>query len=58
MEALGRGEKGYEVYARQIREEYGHFSEFEYAKGRLDVLEKFLGGKDCISRRRWVRCWR
>lgn len=43
LEVLGRGGEEYEVYARQIREEYGHFTEFAYVKRRLGVLEKFLG---------------
>lgn len=43
LEVLGRAKEEYEVYARQIREEYGHFNQQDYAKGRLGVLEKFLG---------------
>jgi predicted metal-dependent HD superfamily phosphohydrolase len=42
LEVLGRSRAEYEVYARQIREEYIYFSEEKYVKGRLGVLEKFL----------------
>lgn len=43
LEVLGREEAEYKMYASQIREEYGHFSELEYREGRVTVLEKFLG---------------
>jgi predicted metal-dependent HD superfamily phosphohydrolase len=42
LEVLGRSREKYELYAGQIRQEYGHFSDIDYAKGRVGVLERFL----------------
>ncbi|CZR63146.1 uncharacterized protein PAC_13043 [Phialocephala subalpina] len=43
LEVLSREEAEYRLYSSQIREEYRHFGEQEYAEGRVAVLEKFLG---------------
>lgn len=42
LEVLGRAREEYEIYSKQIRQEYRHFSEKDYVKGRVGVLEKFL----------------
>jgi predicted metal-dependent HD superfamily phosphohydrolase len=42
LEVLGRSGEEYELYAGHIRQEYAHFSEIDYAKGRVGVLERFL----------------
>ena len=42
LEVLARPNEEYEVYARQIREEYGYYEEDEYRKGRVGVLRGFL----------------
>jgi predicted metal-dependent HD superfamily phosphohydrolase len=42
LEVLSRGSADYELYAAQIRKEYSHFSEADYCKGRVKVLEAFL----------------
>lgn len=42
LEVLGREQAEYDVYASQIREEYGQYSEKEYASGRIAVLRKFM----------------
>jgi predicted metal-dependent HD superfamily phosphohydrolase len=43
LEVLGRNPLDYALYATQIRKEYGHFSDTDYAIRRLCVLGKFLG---------------
>jgi predicted metal-dependent HD superfamily phosphohydrolase len=43
LEVLSRGEVDYGQYARQIREEYSHFSDGGYCVGRIKVLKSFLG---------------
>lgn len=42
LEVLGRERGEYQAYMRQIRKEYGQFSDEQYAWGRKAVLEKFL----------------
>lgn len=42
MEVLSRNEAEYALYARQIRQEFGHLSEKDYCAGRIKVLESFL----------------
>ena len=42
LEVLARPNEEYEVYVRQIREEYGYYEEDEYRKGRVGVLRGFL----------------
>lgn len=46
LAVLGRGEKDYDVYAAQIRKEYGHFPDDQYKQGRATVLRRFLERKD------------
>lgn len=43
LEVLARDPPDYALYAAQIRQEYGYFSNVDYALGRVGVLEKFLG---------------
>jgi predicted metal-dependent HD superfamily phosphohydrolase len=42
LEVLARNEADYALYAAQIRQEYGHFSEGDYCAGRIKVLKAFL----------------
>ncbi|KDQ63604.1 hypothetical protein JAAARDRAFT_384709 [Jaapia argillacea MUCL 33604] len=42
LEVLSRDKEAYEIYAAQIRQEYWHYSDEAYGKGRTAVLETFL----------------
>jgi predicted metal-dependent HD superfamily phosphohydrolase len=42
LEVLSRSREEYDIYAKQIRKEYGHYKENEYRKGRLKVLQGFM----------------
>jgi predicted metal-dependent HD superfamily phosphohydrolase len=42
LEVLSRGEADYALYATQIRQEYSHFSEWDYCTGRTKVIRAFL----------------
>ena len=42
LEVLSRSREEYDMYARQIRKEYGHYEGNEYRKGRAKVLKGFL----------------
>ncbi len=49
---LGEKPEAYQRYARQIRQEFQDFSDSEYAKGRVAVLQRFLD-RDCIYSLPW-----
>ena len=42
LSILGAEAKIYNLYAKQIRFEYGHYADDEYASGRTKVMEHFL----------------
>ncbi|KAI3325773.1 hypothetical protein HD806DRAFT_491192 [Xylariaceae sp. AK1471] len=42
LEVLSRPREAYEVYAAQIREEYSHFDDEAFKRGRAGVMENFL----------------
>jgi len=39
---LGTSKVEYDIYAEQIRREYSHYTEEEYCRGRIAVLQRFL----------------
>ena len=45
LSILGAAEDEYGDYARHIRKEYEQYSWEEYCRGRMEVLELFLGRK-------------
>ncbi len=49
---LGEKRETYQRYARLIRQEFQDFSDSEYAKGRVTVLQRFLD-RDCIYSLPW-----
>lgn len=42
LSILGGTEEEYDAYAREIREEYCHYSWDDYCKGRSEVMDGFL----------------
>lgn len=58
LEVLGRSPSDYALYASQIRQEYGHFADAEYASGRVGVLESFWGARDYSFRTAFTRLMR
>ena len=42
LSVLGMSEDDYDTYAKQIREEYSHYSSTEYNEGRIALLQGFL----------------
>ena len=39
---LGTSQAEYDTYAEKIRKEYSHYTEDEYCRGRIAVLQRFL----------------
>lgn len=48
LSVLGRDEVGYNLYSKQIRQEYIHMSPTDYASGRAGVLRSFLTRGDLM----------
>jgi len=42
---LGTSKAEYDMYAEQIRREYSHYTEEEYCRGRIAVLQRFSNRK-------------
>ena len=49
LSILGQPEKIYKKYAKSVREEFSHFSDEEFIKGRIAFLNKLLNKKIYIS---------
>ena len=48
LSILGAAPADYDEYARSIRHEYQHYSEEDFCKGRIQVLNGFLARKSCF----------
>lgn len=43
LEVLGRGQQAYLRYVKQVRDDYSHVSDADFARGRAQVLHRLLG---------------
>jgi predicted metal-dependent HD superfamily phosphohydrolase len=43
LAVLGRDPAGFDLYDRQVREEYAWVPSADYRRGRADLLRRFLG---------------